>query len=71
MIKLKVIKEISTQIKWLEIETDELDTKGAFLYQCNENGCYDTWHKTLEDAFLAAEELFGIKKTDWTIISIV
>jgi hypothetical protein len=52
-------------IKSLEIKTDEFDTKGVFLYYISDNEYFDTWHKTLEDAFLSAREQYGINKEDW------
>jgi hypothetical protein len=68
--KLKaVLKDIPNSIKWLEIETDELDTKGAFLYYKSDNECFDTWHVSLEDALLSAKEQYGVIAEDWFTIN--
>lgn len=66
--KVDLENNLIDSIKSLEIETDELDTKGAFLYYKSDNECFDTWHKTLEDAFLSAEEQYGINKEDWIVL---
>lgn len=67
--KIDLTKNNTDQIKWLEIEADDLGTNGAFLYYCKtENDCFDTWHKTIDDAFLSAQEQYGIKKEDWVLV---
>lgn len=54
------------QVKWLTLESDENDTEGFFLYyHLAENNAYDTWHKSLDEAFAAAFNQYGISKEDW------
>lgn len=69
--KLKVDLEnkLFDTIKRLEIETDELDTAGVFLYYISDDECFDTWHKTIEDAFLSAQEQYGVKRDKWILQS--
>ncbi|MDM8162221.1 hypothetical protein QUH73_20575 [Labilibaculum sp. K2S] len=66
--KVDLENNLRDSVKSLEIETDELDTKGVFLYYKSDNECFDTWHKTLEDAFLSAEEQYGVDKEDWIVL---
>jgi hypothetical protein len=54
------------KVKWLVIESDERDTKGFFLYHhLDDKTAYDTWHKTIDDAFEAAHMQYGITKNNW------
>jgi hypothetical protein len=66
--KVDLKNNLIDSIKSLEIETDEFGTKGAFLYYKSDNECFDTWHKTLEDAFLSAKEQYGVNKEDWIVL---
>jgi hypothetical protein len=53
-------------IKWLIIESDEVDTKGFFIYyHLNNEIAYDTWHKSIDEAFDAAYQQYGITKEQW------
>ena len=53
------------EVKWLVIETDEEDTGGSFLYSYKaDNTAYDTWHKTLDDAFEAAYMQYNVTRED-------
>jgi hypothetical protein len=53
-------------IKWLVIESDEADTQGYFVYyHLDANNAFDTWHKTIEDAFEAVFNQYGIQKNNW------
>jgi hypothetical protein len=46
--------------------SDENDTNGFFVYYCiDDNTAYDTWHKTLDDAFEAAHMQYGIIRGNW------
>jgi len=66
--KLKSIVPVISEdeVKWLIIESDENDTNGFFVYYyMNDSTAYDTWHKTLEDAFEAAYMQYGIKRENW------
>jgi hypothetical protein len=57
------------KIRWLVIESDENDTKGYFLYyHVNDNFAYDSWFKTIDEAFQAAQTQYGILKEDWIAI---
>jgi hypothetical protein len=57
------------KIRWLVIESDENDTKGYFIYyHISDNNAYDTWHKSLDEAFQAAQTQYGILKEDWIAI---
>jgi hypothetical protein len=57
------------KIRWLVIESDENDTKGYFIYyHVDDNSAYDTWHKSLDEAFEAAQTQYGILKEDWVAI---
>ncbi len=54
------------EVKWLIIESDENDTNGFFVYYyTNDNTAYDTWHRTLNDAFETANMQYGIIKENW------
>jgi hypothetical protein len=54
------------QVKWLTLESDENETKGFFIYyHLTENNAYDSWHKSLHEAFAAAFTQYGIAKEDW------
>lgn len=65
-IKAFVPKVSDDEVRWLIIESDESDTKGYFIYyHINENVAYDTWHKTLDDAFEAAHMQYGIIRESW------
>jgi len=66
--KVDLANTSKNSIRSLEIETDEFDTKGAFLYYKSDNECFDTWHKTLEDAFLSAKEQYGVDREDWVAL---
>ena len=58
------------KIRWLVIESDENDTKGYFPYKhLNDNFAYDTWFKTIDEAFQASQTQYGILKEDWVAIS--
>lgn len=57
-------------VKWLVIESDEDDTNGFFVYyHIDESTAYDTWHKTIADAFEASEMQYGISKENWEELS--
>ncbi|MET0462889.1 MAG: hypothetical protein ABW007_07035 [Chitinophagaceae bacterium] len=69
-IKAFVPKVSDDEVRWLIIESDEIDTKGYFIYyHINENAAYDTWHKTLDDAFEAAHLQYGIIRESWQSLS--
>lgn len=70
ILRVDIKSEKPNPVEWLEIETDELDTKGVFLYYNTDTECFDTWHKNLEDAYLSANEQYGITKDEWVTISI-
>jgi hypothetical protein len=54
------------EVKWLIIESDENDSKGYFLYYyLDDNNAYDTWHKTIEEAFDAAKQQYGTHEESW------
>jgi len=54
------------EVKWLVIESDENDTNGFFVYYyMNHNTAYDTWHRTLDDAFETAYMQYGIIRENW------
>jgi hypothetical protein len=56
-------------IKWLIIESDETDTKGYFLYyHVDQDNAFDTWHPSIDEAFEAAHQQYGILKDDWVPI---
>jgi hypothetical protein len=58
------------EIKRLVIESDENDSKGFFLYYYkSDNTAFDTWHKTLDDAFEAARVQYGVTKDKWEKIA--
>lgn len=58
----------STEYLKLTIESDEENTGGAFIYYfTSDNKAFDTWHKSLNDAFESANEQFNLKKDDWVI----
>ena len=65
--KLKAfIQNQSDGVRWLILESDENDTKGYFLYyHLDDNNAYDTWHQTIEDAFSAAKQQYGIQEEIW------
>ncbi|HMH20150.1 MAG TPA: hypothetical protein VK563_00170 [Puia sp.] len=65
--KLKaLIQNQNDGVKWLIIESDENDTKGYFLYyHVDDNNAYDTWHKSIDDAYDAASQQYGIRKENW------
>jgi hypothetical protein len=64
--KLKASVHNHDEVKWLVIESDENDTKGYFLYyHLDDNKAYDTWHKTIEEAFDAAKQQYGIRRESW------
>ena len=65
--KLKaLVQNQNDRIKWLIIESDENETKGYFLYyHINDNFAYDSWFMTINEAFDAASEQYGIKQEDW------
>ncbi|MFN3664868.1 MAG: hypothetical protein ACK4S0_01840 [Sediminibacterium sp.] len=66
----KVIIESDDEIKWLMLESDENDTGGFFIYHhIAENNAFDTWHKTIEDAYNAAYEQYGVSKEKWQILT--
>ena len=68
--RIDLLIEMGDDVKWLEIETEE-GTNGAFLYCCkSENNCFDTWHKTIEDAFSSAKEQYNVNKDDWILIKL-
>ena len=57
------------RVEKLIIESDENDTDGFFVYYyLKDNTAYDTWHKTLNDAFEAAEMQYGIVKENWELL---
>jgi len=57
---------IDDEIKWLVIESDENDTGGFFLYHYKkDNTAYDTWHKTIDDAFEAAYLQYNVTRENW------
>lgn len=57
---------VEDEVKWLIIESDENDTNGFFIYYYkNDSTAYDTWHRTLDDAFEAAEMQYGIVRENW------
>ncbi|MEO5984204.1 MAG: hypothetical protein ABIP80_01795 [Ferruginibacter sp.] len=57
-------------VKWLEIESDETDTKGYFLYSyIKEDFAYDSWFQSLEEAFSAATDRYGVVKENWKVLS--
>ncbi|WP_018630616.1 hypothetical protein [Niabella aurantiaca] len=57
-------------VKWLIIESDENDTSGFFLYYyMDDHAAYDTWHKTLEDAYEAAYMQYGVVRENWEEIT--
>jgi hypothetical protein len=61
--------ESANNIRWLVIESDEHDTCGYFLYHhIDRDLAYDTWFKTIDEAFLAAQTQYGISKEDWVAI---
>lgn len=69
-LKAFVPQRIDEEVKWLIVESDEGDTKGCFMYYfISENNAYDTWHKTIEDAFEAAYLQYGIRKDNWEVVS--
>jgi hypothetical protein len=58
----------NTEYLKLGIESDEEDTGGAFIYYYTyDNYAYDSWHKSLDDAFESARERFNLLKEDWEI----
>jgi hypothetical protein len=60
---ISIIEE--DNVKWLIIESDEY-TKGYFIYyHITEEFAYDTWHPTLEKAYSAAFDRYGISKDQW------
>ena len=65
--KLKAfVHNQDNEVKWLIIESDENDTKGYFLYyHLDDNNAYDTWHKTIDEAFEAAKQQFGTHRESW------
>ena len=66
--KLKSVVPIigDDEVKWLIIESDENDAKGFFLYYYRDAAAaYDTWHRTIDDAFEAAYMQFGITRENW------
>jgi len=66
--KLKAMVPVPSEdeVKWLIIESDEVDTKGYFLYYYfNDSNAFDTWHMTLEEALQAANSQYEIKSEDW------
>jgi hypothetical protein len=65
-LKAKIPVVGDDEVKWLIIESDENDTTGFFIYyHIDENTAYDTWHKTLDDAFDAADMQYGIGRESW------
>lgn len=61
---------LNEQYQRLEIETDETDTGGAFIYYYDYDGnAYDTWHNSLESAFESATDQFGINREDWEVLA--
>lgn len=69
-LKSTVPKIGDDNVKWLIIESDENDTKGFFLYYyMDDKTAYDTWHKTIDDAFEAAYMQYGITKENWVELS--
>jgi hypothetical protein len=65
--KLKaLVQNHNDGVKWLTIEPDEDDTKGFFLYyHLNDNFAYDTWFKTIDEAFDAAKQQYGTNEESW------
>jgi hypothetical protein len=69
-LKAYVPQQNVDEVKWLVIESDEEDTKGYFIYYYLSDGnAYDTWHKTIEDAFAAAYSQYGIGKGNWEVLN--
>lgn len=65
-LKSAVPKIGEDEVKWLIIESDENDTNGFFVYYyINDNAVYDTWHRTINDAFEAAYMNYNITKENW------
>lgn len=65
-LKASVPKIGEDEVKWLVIESDENDTNGFFIYyHIDDNTAYDTWHRTIDDAFEAAHMQYGIIKESW------
>jgi hypothetical protein len=63
---------LPTPIRDLDFDfeiTDDGSQHFLLVYQSHDKSCHgDTWHKTLEDAFDAAQEYFGIQRDEWSII---
>jgi hypothetical protein len=68
-LKAQIPIDREDKIRWLVIESDENDTKGYFIYHhISEYNAFDTWHKSLDEAFQAAQTQYGILKEDWIAI---
>jgi hypothetical protein len=68
-LRAQITIDNKNKIRWLVIESDENDTKGYFIYyHVDDNSAYDTWHKSLDEAFEAAQTQYGILKEDWVAI---
>ena len=51
----------------LEI-TDDGGGHFLFIYESLDGVfCADTWHESLEEAFAAAQDNFGITRSEWTV----
>lgn len=65
-----VVENCDVEIKWLMLESDENNTGGVFIYHhTNEFSAFDTWHLTIDDAYEAAYEQYGITKKQWQLLT--
>ena len=68
-LQAKILVDSEDKIRWLVIQSDENDTKGYFIYyHISDNNAFDTWHKSLDEAYQAAQTQYGIIKEDWIAI---
>lgn len=73
MIPVRQIAEVPTSlqasgIRWLILETDPEDTKGAFLYlhKSLEEPCeFDQWYESVGEAKRQASAVWGVAESEW------
>ena len=68
-LQAQILVDREDKIRWLVTQSDENDTKGYFIYyHISDNTAFDTWHKSLDEAYHAAQTKYGILKEDWIAI---
>jgi hypothetical protein len=54
-------------VRYLEIEYDLKHTGGYYLFiHTEDDGGFDNWFETFDEATGHAEQLYGVRTTDWS-----